>query len=130
MVCRSIKPNVNKVCIGDLSKKIAIQYSSSVPSNSPNSNSTTSFKDIKKVWAMIKTRRTGEFIKNTNIRDTITTEFYIRYDSSIDFQQKLWVEYNDKRYVVINYENIDEQDRFIVLSAVERGKKSINANQR
>jgi SPP1 family predicted phage head-tail adaptor len=130
MVCRSIKPNVNKVCIADLNKKIKIQYSLSVPNNNPNSNSMTSFKDIKSVWSMIKTRSTAEFIQKTNIETSITTEFYIRYDSSIDFKQRLWVEYKDNRYQIVNYDNIGEEDKFVKLTAIERGVKNIKANQR
>jgi SPP1 family predicted phage head-tail adaptor len=90
----------------------------------------TTFADIKSVWAMIKTRSTAEFVQNTNIETSITTEFYIRYDSSIDFKQRLWVEYNNGRYEIVNYDNIDEENKFIKLTAIERGVKTINANQR
>jgi SPP1 family predicted phage head-tail adaptor len=130
MACRSIKPNINKVCIADLKKKIKIQYTLSVPNNDPNSNAMASFKDIKSVWSMIKTRSTAEFVQGTNVETSITTEFYIRHDSSIDFKQRLWIEYNGSRYEIVNYENIDEEDKFIKLTATERGVKTINANQR
>jgi len=130
MVCRSIKPSINKVCVADLNKKIKLQYSSSIPNNNPNMNAGTSFKDIKTVWAMVKTRSAAEFIKNTDINRVITTEFYIRFDSSIDFETELYIELGNQLYKVINVENIDEQDRFVKLSATDKGLKTIEANKR
>ena len=79
---------------------------------------------------MIKTKSSAEFLNNINIQRSITTEFYIRYDTSIDFKRKLWIEYNNSRYEVINFENLGEENRFFKLTATERGKKTVNANQR
>ena len=130
MVCRSIKPDIDKICTADLNKKIKIQYTASLANNAPNSNAGTNFKDLKTVWAMIKTKSSAEFLVNVNVQRTITTEFYIRYDASIDFKRKLWIEYNGSRYDVINFENLGEQNRFFKLTATERGKETVNANQR
>jgi SPP1 family predicted phage head-tail adaptor len=134
MACRSIKPDIDKICTADLNKKIKIQFTSSAPNNNPGSNAGTTFKDLKTVWAMIKTKASAEFMVNVNVQRTITTEFYIRFDASIDFKRKLWVElwveYNNSRYDVINFENLGEQNKFIKLTATERGKKTVNANQR
>lgn len=134
MVCNSIKPNVNKVCSGDLNKRIKIQYTSSKGNNNLNSNSTTAFTDILTVWAMIKTKSTvggsSTFIQNTNTTRSISHDFFIRWNSGIDFQKSLWVEYNSRRFKVDSVENIDEEDKFVRLSSLERGDKSIQANQR
>ena len=131
MVCQSIKPNINKVCIANLNKKIKIQFTYSAANNS---NATTAFKDIKEVWAMIKTRSTigasNQFVNNVNTSRAISHDFYIRWDSAIDFEKEMWIEYDNKRFKIDTVENIDEADKFVRLSTLERGVKTIEANQR
>jgi SPP1 family predicted phage head-tail adaptor len=134
MVCQSIKPNINKICIANLNKKIKIQFTYSAANNNPNSNATTAFKDIKTVWAMIKTRSTvgvaNQFVNNVNTSRAISHDFFIRWDSAIDFEKEMWIEYNNKRFKIDTVENIDEEDKFVRLSSLERGIKTIEANQR
>ena len=134
MACQSIKPNVNKICTADLNRKIKIQYTSTGGNNNPNSSPTTIFTDLKTVWSMIKTRSTvggnSSFIQNTNTTRAVSHDFFIRWDSSIDLEKALWVEYDSKRFKIEATENIDEQNKFVRLSALERGTKVNEANQR
>lgn len=130
MVCSTIKPNINKICEANFNRKIKIQFTSSAANNSPDVNAGTTFKDLKTVWAMIKTKVTGQFIDNINTERSSTIDFYIRWTASIDFEKEIWVEYNSKRYKIETIDNIDEQNKTVKLSAIERGKKSIQANQR
>lgn len=129
-VCNSIKKNTNKVCIADLNKKVIIQYASSSANNAPNANAESSFTALATVWAMVKTTPNREFVNGVNIENGVNTDFYIRHDSSIDFSKKVWIEFNNERFKVINVENIDFENRFMRLRAVERGVKTLNAAQR
>ena len=81
---------------------------------------------------MVKTKSltSNPFIQNTNTTRSISHDFFINWDSSIDFEKALWVEYNSKRFKIQNIENIDEADKFVRLSTLERGSSSIEANQR
>ena len=55
MTCKTITKQANKICIGNLNKKIKIQTSSFIDSNTPNQPSGIEFADILEPWAMIKT---------------------------------------------------------------------------
>ena len=130
MKCTSIKKNVNKVCIGDLDKRIIIQTSSIAPNNSPNSVATTAFLTVVTVWAMIKTTPNTSFIDGVNVQNGVNTDFYIRFTSSIDIEKQLWIEYAGNRFKVTNIENIDKESKFLRFRASEKGDKTILANQR
>lgn len=130
MKCQSIKKNIKKVCIGHYDKRIKIQTSSIIPNNAPNSVSTVGFTTIVTVWAMIKTNTAREFVDGVNIETGINTDFYIRYNSSIPLDKQLWIEYNNNLYKIKNVDNIDKDDKTIILRSVEKGDKTINANKR
>lgn len=130
MTCEAIKPSKSRVCIGDLNRKIKIQFTSSKGNNAPNANASTAFKDVTGVWAMIITKPLSEFVNGVNIANGISTDFYIRYTSAIDFSKQIWVEFEDVRYKITDIENINKESRFVRLRASERGDKSLGANQR
>ncbi len=130
MSCKTIKPNISRICAADFNRKISIQYTASIANNNPNANAGTSFKDLIEVWAMVKTNQNSEFVQNVNVENSTNIDFFIRYTSSIDFERELWVLFNGNRYKINSAENIDKQNKLIRLRAIERGKKTIQANQR
>lgn len=130
MKCRSIKKNINKICIGDFNHRIKIQTTSIIANNAPNSLSTVAFTTIAEVWAMIKTNTAREFIDGVNIENGLNTDFYIRYTSLISLSQQLWIEYDGNLYKITNVDNIDKDNKIIRLRAIEKGDKTINANKR
>lgn len=134
MSCKTIKPNISKICEGDFNRKIKIQYTASAANNKPNSNASTSFNDLIQVWAMVKTNSlisgSSDFIQNVNTQKGFSIDFFIRYTASIDFERELWVEFNGNRYKVGSVDNIDKRNELIRLRASERGKKTVQANQR
>ena len=130
MKCRSLKPNLNKVCIADLNSKIKIQTTSEVYSNNPDTVPTAQFVDIVEMWALINTGESFQYKDGVQIDNRINTDFYIMYTTQIDFTQTLWVEYDNNKYKVINVNNIDEQGNFVRLRTVKTGDKNIIANLR
>jgi len=130
MSCTSIKKNINKVCVGDLNKRIEIQTSSITPNNSPDSVSTVAFVTVLTVWAMIKTTANRQFIDGVNIETGLNTDFYIRYTDTIDFEKQLWIEYRNSRFKIVNIDEIDKEKKFIRLRATEKGADTILANER
>lgn len=129
-VCTSIKPNKSRVCIGDLNKKIKIQFSSSKGQNAPNVNAATVFSEVITVWALIKTTPVFEPVNGVNIENGVNTDFYIRYTSDIDFSKQIWVEFESNRFKVTGVDNIDKESRFVRLRSTERGSKTLGAAQR
>lgn len=130
MKCATIKKVKNKICASDFDKRIKIQISQKTSNNAPNSINTTTYTTILTTWAMIKTKPLNDFINGVNISSGVNINFHIRYTNSIDFRQQLFVEYNNNLYTIQSFENKDEQNQFIVLTASQRGDKNINANKR
>lgn len=121
MACSRIKPNSSKVCIANFDKKIILQYPASIANNNPNQNADSSFTQVKEVWAMVKTLTGADSKNDTNINNSVTTDFYIRYDSAIDLEKTLWVQYNSLKYKISSKENIDLKNETIRLRSIKRG---------
>ena len=130
MKCRSLKPDLNKVCIADLSSKIKIQTTSEAYSNNPDTVPTAQFVDIVEMWALINTGESFNYIDGVQTGNTVNTDFTIMYTADIDFKQRLWVEYDNNKYKVISVNNINQADNFIRLRTIETGDKNIIANLR
>ena len=129
MTCKKITKQANKVCIKDLNKKIKIQISTFIDSNTPNQQSQLGFTDILDSWAMIKTFKTPNFQGGTNVSNSNTHQFIIRY-TTIDLEREIFIEYNSKKFRIDSIENIDEEDKYYSLISIERGYQSKNANLR
>lgn len=130
MKCQSIRKNINKVCIGDFNKRIKIQTSSIKANNSPSGLSTVGFQTLVSVWALIKTTSNREFIDGVNIENGLNTDFFVRYSPNLNYEQQLWIEYENNRFKVKNIENIDAENKIICIRCIEKGDKSILANAR
>ncbi len=131
MACGKIGRNNRKICISYYDKKIIIQKPTYTPSNAPNTNATAGFSNIKEVWAFVKSANPFSPQNSTNINlQTITTEFYVRYDSGIIINDTLYIEYNSEKYRVIQIDNIDLKSETLVFRAIKRGDESKLANLR
>lgn len=130
MKCQSIKRNTNKICRADFNRKINIQTSYIIPSNSPNSISSVAFTTIASVWSMIKTNTAREFIDGVNVENGLNTDFYTLYSSTIPYEKELWIEYANNLYKVSNIDNIDKENNIVRFRCKEKGDKTINANKR
>jgi SPP1 family predicted phage head-tail adaptor len=130
MKCKSLKKNINKVCIADLDSKIKIQKTSEVYSNNPDTAPVAQFTDIVEMWAMVTTKESFNYIDDVQVGDAVNTEFVIMYTASIDFSQRLYVEYGGVKYKIISANNIDKSNQHIRLRCVELGDKNITANLR
>lgn len=128
--CNTIKSNVKRICAANFDKRIKIQTSSISGNNTPGGAASTAFADVATVWAMVKTSPNREFVDGVNVSNGINTDFFIRYNSTIDFTKQLWVEYNNERYKIEIPENIDKSDETVRLRSRELGNKNIQGNQR
>lgn len=131
MACGKISRNKRKICISYYDKKIIIQKPTYTPSNAPNTNATAGFSNIKEVWAFVKSVNPFSPQNSTNNNlQTITTEFYVRYDSSIIIDDTLYIEYNSEKYRVTQIDNIDLKNETLVFRAIKRGDEAKLANLR
>jgi SPP1 family predicted phage head-tail adaptor len=130
MICQTISKKKTNICTFDFDKKIAIKTSQKTADNSPNGETAITFTTIIEVWAMIKTKSGIEFFDGVNIVKNNNTDFYIRYNSAIDYTKQLFVDYNGNLYLINSIENIDKQDKIIKLRSTEKGSNTIQANYR
>jgi head-tail adaptor len=128
--CKSIKSQKKRICISDLNKKIEIQTSYFQNSDAPNTDSGLIFNTILNPWSLVKTRGNINYNNGVNSENSITHLFYIRYNSSLDFTQELFVRYDNRIFKVNTIENIGEENKYFVLYAIERGEEGKKASER
>jgi SPP1 family predicted phage head-tail adaptor len=130
MICSStIKFNKPKICSKDLRHRILIQYREIAATNNLDTDPEPTFTEVGNYWAGIKTSPSRNAFNDVNQGAAITTDFYIRYTTSIDFLKNIWIEFNGRRFEVINADNINEYEEYILLRAVDKGKKQFNATR-
>lgn len=79
--------------------------------------------------ANIKTKTTRNFDNGVNLGDTITTVFTIRWRATFDDTKSYYIKFKNKNFKVRNIENINEEDKYIKFTTVERGEDDIEANK-
>jgi SPP1 family predicted phage head-tail adaptor len=77
---------------------------------------------------MVKTTATGDFVNNVNVGNSITVDFYIRYNTAIDISQQLFVLLDNIRYKIELVDDIDKDNKIIRLRAKELGLSTLQAN--
>ncbi len=123
-ICKRVNITKKKVCIGDLKKKVKVQVRSIVAGDGVDYSQ--NIVDLKEVWAAIQTSRGSEIFDGTNIIGVATHFFYIRKINNVTFEN--FVEYNSKKYRILDVQNLDEDDLFLVLRCTERGDQTKDSN--
>ncbi len=120
--CEKIRGKKRKVCIGDMNKLIDIQVRTLEPPSTAfdyDINLTT----IDQVFAMIHTASgaiSGEaFFDGSNVERFVTHMIYIRFRT--DVTAETWIKFNDEFYDILNVENLDENNEFLLLKCNVRG---------
>ncbi len=126
MSCEKIDLKNKKICIGDLNKKIDIELMTITPL--ATADFTETFVDIATVWAGIQTIKGVEIFDGTNVLGVATHNFYIKYRAGIERDN--FIDYNSKRYRVLDIENQNENNEFLILRCEERGDKTTEVNWR
>lgn len=126
--CKKIVRLSERVCAGSLNKKISILTRDIVPPAGDDVDFDEQFVVAKNVWAMIETVAGKVFFDGSNTDKSITHNFYIRYIPTIEITAEHWVLYNDNHFRIVNVENLDEANRFLLLRTTERGTQTKKVN--
>lgn len=122
--CTKIVNNKRLVCIGAMKHSIAIIARAietlSVGYTMDFSNTTT-------VFAAIKTKKGTPVFNGVNIEQELTHVYYIRA-GYVTVENNYTIFFNNKYYKVIDFEDMEEEHRFIGIISVERGLSSNKAN--
>lgn len=117
------------ICSGDLNKQISIQTRKLVePSNFDDDvDYSEEFTVFQYFWAMIETVNGEAIFDESNTKINVTHKFYIRYVSDITFEN--WVVYSGNRFRILDVENINEQNEFLILKCNKRGSVALPVNE-
>jgi len=125
MICKRVNIYKKNICIGDLNKQIQIDIKS-LTAPETNFDYGQSFSGTKTVWAAVQTTNGVEIFDGVNIVGTASHLFYIRYDSDITFAN--YLEYSNEKYKILETENLNQRNEFLLLKCVLRGNESYEAN--
>lgn len=122
--CKRVNITKKKICIGDLKHKVIVQTRALIPAEGVDY--AQEIVDLKSVWAAIQTTKGVEIFDGTNTIGVATHFFYVRTVANLTFEN--FVEYKDKKFRILDVQEIDEDDSFLLLRCTERGDKNKNSN--
>ena len=127
MTCKtSVQFKDKRVCIGDLNKQIDVEIRAITPKETVDFTET--FSDVATVWSKVVTTRGVEVFDGVNLSGLATHLFYIKYLDGVE--KTNFVDYNGKRYVILDVENQNENNEILILKCEERGTKTVEVNWR
>jgi head-tail adaptor len=126
-LCKKIRADHRKVCIGDMRWRIDIF----TPVITPANRTLTVDYSVTKVpfmtvWASVKTIPNVAIFDGANTEQTISHEFYIRYHDGID--EEKYIRYPASTgdfYNVVYTENFENRNEFILLKCNLRGVENV-----
>ena len=127
-VCVHIPRKKRHICIGDMRDRIDLSIRSL---EAPVDGSVDFAEDltlIESVFAMLETKAGVEIFDGTNLKGVATHFFYIRFRAGIDINT--WITFKAQHYKIIDVQNLEERDEFLLLRCALRGDtaKAINRN--
>lgn len=126
MARKRIKPRKSQVCIGSMRHRIVINVRTLTPPDGTGVDFDETLTEKKEVEAGLETKDGIEVFDGTNLKGVATHLFYIR---AIEGQTaEDWVLFKDRYYNILDIQNFEEMDRFMVLRCTLRGDdaKAVN----
>lgn len=122
-----IKVKRRKVCIGDLRHRITIHTRDITAPDFGGVDFGETYEPLDNVWAAIETTNGKVRFNGVNQDEALTHAIYLRYRSDVSAEN--WIELVDgRRLRIIDTEDLDEQQEWLLLACTERGTKDKDAN--
>ena len=123
--CKRIDKPHRKICAGSLRKLIKVQ-TRDITSPADCVDFDETFADLESVFAMVETR-TGETIfDDTNTEQVVTHRIYIRFLPTVTAET--WLEIDGDKYDILNVENLDHRNEYLLLRCNKRGTNTKKVN--
>lgn len=126
MACGRIKSKSDKICIGDLDKKITIVTRTKQVPQLDSVDSLIATTTFKTVWAMQVSKSGTATFDATNTDAIYTDIFYIRYLDNIDITKA--IQYNSINYKIVDVEDLNGNKEFLKILTNKRGRSDIQVN--
>jgi hypothetical protein len=123
MACGKIKKKADTICVGELKKSIKIINRKIEPDEVSHTMDMT---DSISAYARIDSTSGNPMFNGVNTEDQPTHFFYIRYGYTIE--KNYTIENNNNYFIVQTIENLNEENRFLKVSAIKNGPKANQAN--
>jgi head-tail adaptor len=124
--CATISRKPFRVCIGDMKEPIVINTRSITTPTGDGVDYDETFTSPINTYAMIETAEGETIFDSTNTEKVVTHKFYVRYIADLTFEA--WVLFRGRYYDIINTENINEENRFVLINANVRGTSTLDVN--
>ena len=127
--CKNIRRKKRRVCIGDLDELITLQDRDIASPIFGSVDFGEDFSADNVVWAMIETVKGGTIFDGVEEADKLTHKFYIIFDASVTAET--WIVFGSpsRRFDILDVENLDERNEFMLLSCADRGLASQEASK-
>ena len=125
-ICVKIKGKKSALCIGDLDRKVTIRSRNIQAPQSGSVDFSEQFANTHIVWALIQTTRGSEIFNGVELQNPVTHLIYIRFITGLT--QESWVEFNSNKYDVVDLQDIDERNEWMLLRCIKKGDESLKAN--
>lgn len=118
------------MCIGDMDMPITILSRTLKSTGVLDVDYTESFERVADMWAALQTVKGVESFNGVghNTEGQVTHKFYIRNIEDCGVTSENWVQCGSDYFRIMDVENLDGRDEFIVLSCVKHGSKDLEAN--
>lgn len=124
--CVRIRRKHRKVCIGDLNDVIILQCRK-IQAPESGVDATEEFNNVDDAFALIETVTGEEVFDDTNTAVDVTHKITISFIEGIT--PETWIEFNCDRLDILNVENLEERDEWLVLRCTDKGTKNNKANE-
>lgn len=126
-ICKKIKADHRKVCIGDMRWLIDIYNPNITPPNiNPSVDYTITKVPLYTVFAAVKTIPNVTIFDGMNKEQTVSHEFYIRFIPDLDSNMNIRYPAGTGLYYNIVYaENFENRNEFILLKCNLKGFESV-----
>lgn len=125
--CKKLNKTKKILCIGSLTKTIQIETRAITPDDS-STDFTETFTAVKTVKAMVETLSGVDIFNGTQIVGTATHRFTIKFITGVTITSQNWIILNDEYYDILRVDNVDENNRYLVLLCTKRGDDTLKAN--
>lgn len=125
-LCNTIPKKKDKICIGDLDSFIKIQIRTKITPGPGETVATMEVTDDLEVWARHDSSKGEVVFDSSNMEQVSTDKFYIRFIPNISVVNSL--EKNGKRYKVIDIEDLNGNEEFLLIRTSRRGSSAIPNN--
>jgi len=125
--CVRLKRKHRKICIGDLNNVIDLQERTLTAPSSGVDATETFIVDTPDVWAKIETVNGETIFDGTNTDINVTHRITIRFLPGITAET--WVLFNGERLDILDVQNFEERDEWLLLKCTNRGTTANAANE-